>query len=84
MTHTFDSGGFFTFLVALAHGVAPPCSNGPDVAFCGLLKIVFSMGRYVSSSVSMITFTLPENLLKLVLVLIYRFLYPQNYSVFYQ
>ena len=22
MTHTFDSGGFFTFLVALAHGVA--------------------------------------------------------------
>ena len=24
MTRTFDSGGFFTFLVALAHGVAPP------------------------------------------------------------
>ena len=23
MTHTFDSGGFFTFWVALAHGVAP-------------------------------------------------------------
>ena len=23
MTHTFDSGGFFTFLVVLAHGAAP-------------------------------------------------------------
>ena len=26
MTHTFDSGGFFTFLVALARGV-PLCSE---------------------------------------------------------
>ena len=28
MTHKFDSGGFFTFLVALAHGVAPPGTTG--------------------------------------------------------
>ena len=29
MTHTFDSGGFFTFLVALAHGAAaqPPAAG---------------------------------------------------------
>ena len=34
MTRTFDSGGFFTFLVALAHGVAPPeMETAPKDAF---------------------------------------------------
>ena len=30
MTHKFDSESFFTFLVALAHGVAPPVSDRPE------------------------------------------------------
>ena len=32
MTHTFDSGGFFTFLVALAHGAAPPAPTPSPTA----------------------------------------------------
>ena len=42
MTHTFDSGGFFTFLVGLAHGVALPLA----------LPMAVPMAFYVSYSLT--------------------------------
>ena len=38
MTHTFDSGGFFTFLVALAHNASPPACPHCAARQSGLLN----------------------------------------------
>ena len=48
MTHTFDSGGFFTFLVALARGV-PLCTERDFAAAASPRRLVASRRRGVGA-----------------------------------